>query len=589
MKFVLLAASLAVILCVSGRSFPFPGESNGLGWGNEEQKFDGDAQWFRAPAADSQEEWPTEDRFQGREMEEPQWDMDNRLQNKFQIEQQQRLAQQLASAQRMTQSVPQGGFADMSEEDDEPSMLGRENEVEFQRNQLAEKYAGFQDNFWSNNEANQNDLDQGGVNIQEDQGPDTNKEFSPDDIMIQFFNSPGDPDDATLQELDWNDRDFLKEEYAKGLIQETWDNAHTSWDELMEQMSESDQEQDEPATFNEDDSNRVPNAGPNSLPVQTRLEYQSRGKLGVNQNEPWIQKKQGDGFRYDDVNEQNMWQQENGPRNDDDLLVRKQGGWEQVRFMSDDMGEQLMQKQPDEANEQDMWQQESDDDLVREQGGWDQVGFMSDDMGEQGMQEPDEVNQQGMWQQENGFNVNEERARQQMENGFRDRDSNEQRMWGEGNRFSEEQQVGRFDTDEREMQQQDDINKRGIWQQDNGHTKQDGFVNEQDIWQQENGFNDNKQGAWQEWGSPGFRDNVDMQELLKQESELRASAKDKDPCQDVAGERERVNCDIKNAEKRMIELEAKLEELEKKQTEQANLTECEIGESMLFPSPYCPV
>ena len=143
-------------------------------------------------------------------MEEPQWDMDNRLQNKFQIEQQQRLAQQLASAQRMTQSVPQGGFADMSEEDDEPSMLGRENEVEFQRNQLAEKYAAFQDNFWSNNEANQNDLDQGGVNIQEDQGPDTNKEFSPDDIMIQFFNSPGDPDDATLQELDWNDRDFLK-------------------------------------------------------------------------------------------------------------------------------------------------------------------------------------------------------------------------------------------------------------------------------------------------------------------------------------------------------------------------------------------
>ena len=77
-------------------------------------------------------------------MEEPQWDMDNRLQNKFQIEQQQRLAQQLASAQRMTQSVPQGGFADMSEE---PSMLGRENEEEFQRNQLAEKYAAFQDNF----------------------------------------------------------------------------------------------------------------------------------------------------------------------------------------------------------------------------------------------------------------------------------------------------------------------------------------------------------------------------------------------------------------------------------------------------------
>ena len=38
MKFVLLAASLAVILCVSGRSFPFPGESNGLGWGNAENE-----------------------------------------------------------------------------------------------------------------------------------------------------------------------------------------------------------------------------------------------------------------------------------------------------------------------------------------------------------------------------------------------------------------------------------------------------------------------------------------------------------------------------------------------------------------------
>ena len=25
----------------------------------------------------------------------------------------------------------------------------------------------------------------------------------------------------------------MQEEYDKGLIQETWDNAHTSWDELM--------------------------------------------------------------------------------------------------------------------------------------------------------------------------------------------------------------------------------------------------------------------------------------------------------------------------------------------------------------------
>ena len=57
----------------------------------------------------------------------------------------------------------------------------------------------------------------------------------------------------------------------------------------------------------------------------------------------------------------------------------------------------------------------------------------------------------------------------------------------------------------------------------------------------------------------------------------------------MQGERERVNCDIKNAEKRMTELEAKLEELERKETEQANLTECETGESMLFPLPYCPV
>ena len=41
MKFVLLAASLAVILCVSARSFPFPGESNrgtGQGWGNAENE-----------------------------------------------------------------------------------------------------------------------------------------------------------------------------------------------------------------------------------------------------------------------------------------------------------------------------------------------------------------------------------------------------------------------------------------------------------------------------------------------------------------------------------------------------------------------
>ena len=30
---------------------------------------------------------------------------------------------------------------------------------------------------------------------------------SPDEIMIQFFNSPGDPH---TQEIDWNDRDFLK-------------------------------------------------------------------------------------------------------------------------------------------------------------------------------------------------------------------------------------------------------------------------------------------------------------------------------------------------------------------------------------------
>ena len=143
-------------------------------------------------------------------MEEPEWDNNDRLQNKFEIEKQQWLAQQLAYAQ----SVPQGGFADMNEEDDEPSMLGRENEVEFQRNQLAaneaEKHAAFQDNFWGNNEANQNDFDEDSVNLQEDRGPDTNKEFSPDDIMIQFFNSPGDPDDATLQEPDWNDRDFLK-------------------------------------------------------------------------------------------------------------------------------------------------------------------------------------------------------------------------------------------------------------------------------------------------------------------------------------------------------------------------------------------
>lgn len=40
-------------------------------------------------------------------------------------------------------------------------------------------------------------------------GPAVEQDFSPDDIMVQFFNQPGDPQ-VLQQEVDWNDRDFLK-------------------------------------------------------------------------------------------------------------------------------------------------------------------------------------------------------------------------------------------------------------------------------------------------------------------------------------------------------------------------------------------
>ena len=75
---------------------------------------------------------------------------------------------------------------------------------------------------------NDNDLSWGKVEEQEDdeasdsdewdwgevkkQGDDENMDSKPsddvDDIMIQFFNHPGDP--KVQEEVDWNDRDFLK-------------------------------------------------------------------------------------------------------------------------------------------------------------------------------------------------------------------------------------------------------------------------------------------------------------------------------------------------------------------------------------------
>jgi hypothetical protein len=68
--------------------------------------------------------------------------------------------------------------------------------------------------------------------IIEDGTREPDADFSPHDFTVQFFNSPGEPD-AGLQENDWDDRDFLKEEYEKGLIQDDWGNEETSWDELM--------------------------------------------------------------------------------------------------------------------------------------------------------------------------------------------------------------------------------------------------------------------------------------------------------------------------------------------------------------------
>ena len=43
-------------------------------------------------------------------------------------------------------------------------------------------------------------------------GPAVEQDLSPDDIMVQFFNHPGDPQ-VLQQEVDWNDRDFLKASY----------------------------------------------------------------------------------------------------------------------------------------------------------------------------------------------------------------------------------------------------------------------------------------------------------------------------------------------------------------------------------------
>lgn len=42
--------------------------------------------------------------------------------------------------------------------------------------------------------------------------PAVEQDLSPDDIMVQFFNHPGDPQ-VLEQEVDWNDRDFLKASY----------------------------------------------------------------------------------------------------------------------------------------------------------------------------------------------------------------------------------------------------------------------------------------------------------------------------------------------------------------------------------------
>ena len=145
---------------------------------------------------------------------EPAWDASDRRQNQFEMEEQERISQQLALGQRVPPRQPQpqeswGFAAEVNEEEDEPSMLGREKEDEFQQDfeLAADEAAAFEDGPWSSNKATQNDFREDNMNPT----ADTNEEeFSPHDIVIQFFNSPGDSDDAALQKLDWNDRDFLK-------------------------------------------------------------------------------------------------------------------------------------------------------------------------------------------------------------------------------------------------------------------------------------------------------------------------------------------------------------------------------------------
>lgn len=155
----------------------------------------------------------------------------DRRQYQYMADQQHRSGEQFAFDQRMPPPNPSNvEFADVNQDYDEekPTTFGGEN-VEFQWNDLEphaeedpQNDAAFKENIWANafdDEAQQNDFNEEDTeekiafDEQANEPPDDNpneQEFSPHDLVIQFFNSPGDPTDATLQEVDWNDRDFLK-------------------------------------------------------------------------------------------------------------------------------------------------------------------------------------------------------------------------------------------------------------------------------------------------------------------------------------------------------------------------------------------
>ena len=167
----------------------------------------------------------------GREMDY-QESAGDRRQYQYMADQQHRPGEQFAFDQRMPSPKPSNWeFADVNQDNDEekPTTFGGENEVEFQWNDFEphaeedpQNDAAFKENIWVNafdDEAQQNDFNEDDTEekiafdeqANESPGDDTNEqEFSPHDLVIQFFNSPGDPTDATLQEVDWNDRDFLK-------------------------------------------------------------------------------------------------------------------------------------------------------------------------------------------------------------------------------------------------------------------------------------------------------------------------------------------------------------------------------------------